>query len=65
MSLLREPVENRRNELINKLLRLDQYKKDGKHLFELSLSELEYENFKAQSDEHPHSNHSSLRWKNF
>lgn len=65
MSLLRGSVEKRRNELISKLLGLEQYKKDGKHLFELPLSELEYAYFKAQSDVHPHSNNSSLRWKNF
>ncbi|MEH7380373.1 Fur-regulated basic protein FbpA [Bacillus sp. JJ1533] len=65
MSLLRDSFEKRRNELINKLLDLDQYKKDGKHLFELTLSELEYAHFKAQSDGHPHSNNSSIRWKNF
>ncbi|MEH7237380.1 Fur-regulated basic protein FbpA [Bacillus sp. JJ1562] len=65
MSLLRDSVEKRRNDLIGKLLELDQYKKGGKHLFELTLSDLEYAYFKAQTDVHPHSNHSSLRWKNF
>jgi len=63
--LLREAVETRRNELISKLIELDQYKKDGKHLFELTLSDLEYEYFKIQSKNHPHSGMDSIRWRNF
>ncbi|MGE8205581.1 Fur-regulated basic protein FbpA [Heyndrickxia sp. NPDC080065] len=62
---LKEAVENRRNELISKLIEHDQYKKDGKHLFELTLSDLEYEYFKIQSQVHPHSGIDSIRWTNF
>ena len=40
---LREAVENRRNKLINKLIAFNVYKKGDKHLFELTLSELETE----------------------
>ncbi len=40
---LREAVENRRNKLINKLIAFKVYKKGDKHLFELTLSELETE----------------------
>lgn len=66
MSLLRRVVENRRNELIKQLIESKQYKKDGKHLFELTLSELEKEYFKFQSKEataHPHSGYSSIKWR--
>lgn len=40
---LRKMVENRREQLIEQLIAHRVYKKDGKHLFELSLSELEHE----------------------
>jgi hypothetical protein len=65
MSVLRKVVESRRNELINKLIECDQFKKDGKHLFELTLSELEYEYFRIHEKEHPHSGYSSIKWRNF
>jgi hypothetical protein len=65
MSVLRKVVETRRNELINKLIESDQFKKDGRHLFELTLSELEYEYFKIQTTEHPHSGSSSIKWRNY
>ncbi|MEH7388329.1 Fur-regulated basic protein FbpA [Bacillus sp. JJ1521] len=65
MGLLRDDVENRRNELIRKLIAINHFKKDGKQLFELSLSELEHEYFKIQSKSHPHTGFGSIRWKNF
>lgn len=63
--LFKEAVEKRRNELISKLIELEQYKKDEKHLFELTLTELEHEYFRIQSHEHPHTGFESIRWKNF
>ncbi|BBN99808.1 Fur-regulated basic protein FbpA [Sporolactobacillus terrae] len=42
-SALRKTVENRREQLIERLIAHHVYKKNGKHLFELSLSELEHE----------------------
>lgn len=65
MALLRDAVEKRRNEIILKLIALNHFKKDGKQLFELSLSELEHEYFKIQSKDHPHTGYGSIRWKNF
>jgi hypothetical protein len=55
-------VEIRRNELINKLIAFNLYKKEGKHLFELSLTELEIEYQKALAHTHPHSEIGSIRW---
>lgn len=63
--LLNETIESRRNDLINKLIENGQYKKDGKHLFELSLLDLENEYYKITSKNHPHSGIDSIRWINF
>lgn len=62
MSLLREAVEKRRKELINKLIEVNHFKKEEKHLFELTLSELENEYFKVQSNEHPHTGMDSVKF---
>lgn len=62
--ILRQAVENRRNELINKLIAFHLYKKDDKHLFELSLTELENEYLKAQLHAHPHNETGSIHWIN-
>lgn len=43
MGILREAVEKRRKKLIDKLIAFNVYKKENKHLFELSLTELENE----------------------
>lgn len=43
MSQLSEAVVRRKDELIKKLLHLGVYKKDGHHLYELTLSEVETE----------------------
>ncbi|MED1471804.1 Fur-regulated basic protein FbpA [Bacillus salipaludis] len=42
-NLLRDAVEKKKRYLINKLITLGAYKKDDKHLFELTLNELEEE----------------------
>ena len=64
-NLLRQALEGRKNELINKLLNHERYKSDGKHLYELTVTELEYMYFKLQSDIHPHAGTDSIVWKNF
>ncbi|KHD84728.1 Fur-regulated basic protein FbpA [Heyndrickxia ginsengihumi] len=64
MGKLHQAVENRRNELINKLIAFDIYKKEGKHLFELTLSELEAEYKALQSNFHPHCEVESIHWIN-
>lgn len=63
-SVLRQAVENRRMELINKLIAYGVYKKDETHLFQLSLTDLEIEYKKFQEDVHPHSELGSIRWNN-
>jgi hypothetical protein len=62
--ILRQAVENRRNELINKLIAFGIYKKQEKQLFELSLSELECEYKQFIEDLHPHSEMDSIHWVN-
>lgn len=42
-NLLRDAVEKKKQYLMNKLIILGAYKKDDKHLFELTLNELEEE----------------------
>lgn len=64
-NFFREAIECRRNELISKLIEFEQCKKDGKQFFVLTLTELEYEYFKVQSNGHPHSGIKSIKWKNF
>lgn len=61
-NILRKAVEDRRNKLINKLLAYKVYKKDDKHLFELSLRELEDEYNSYQSYCHPHNDFGSIHW---
>ncbi|WP_026693011.1 Fur-regulated basic protein FbpA [Peribacillus kribbensis] len=58
-------IEGRRNELIHKLIEFEQFKKDGKQLFELTLNELKNEYLKLQANFHPHSGFESIRWKKF
>jgi hypothetical protein len=52
--ILRKAVEDRRKKLIDKLITFKVYKKEDKHLFELSLTELENEYRSFQSNSHPH-----------
>lgn len=59
--ILREAVEKRRAELINKLIAFGVFKIKEKHLFEVSLSELEDEYKKLQADMHPHGQLGSIR----
>ncbi|RWR12867.1 Fur-regulated basic protein FbpA [Siminovitchia fortis] len=62
MSQLTQTVENRRKELIDKLVIMGVYKHGEKHLFELSLRELEYKYRRVKSNCHPHSQTGSIRW---
>ncbi|MCI2256665.1 Fur-regulated basic protein FbpA [Domibacillus sp. PGB-M46] len=62
--ILREAVENRRTELINKLIAFGVFKINEKHLFENSLGELEGEYNKFEGTQHPHSQLGSIRWFN-
>lgn len=52
--VFRKAVEYRRKMLIDKLIAFHVYKKDDKHLFELTLSELEndYRKFLSKSPAH-------------
>jgi hypothetical protein len=60
--ILRQAVENRRWELINKLIAFGVYKKEEQHLFELSLTDLENEFRNFIGDQHPHSEIESIHW---
>jgi hypothetical protein len=59
---LSQVVENRRKELISKLIAFNLYKKE--HLFELTLTDLENEFKKIQSNVHPHGGMDSIHWTN-
>lgn len=59
---LRKAIESRRRKLIDKLIAFNVYKKDDKHLFELTLTELEKEYKKYFSQSHPHCDIGSIRW---
>jgi hypothetical protein len=63
MGELKETVENRRNELIRKLIKLDQYKTNQEQLLDLSLPDLEYTFYKNQLSGHPHDSMQSIRWR--
>jgi len=65
MDKLCEATEKKRNKLISKIIEMEQFKKDKKHLFELTSTELEYEYFRVQSKGHPHSSFGSIRLNNF
>ena len=60
----RKGEEKRKECLINKLLALKVYKKDDKHLYGLSLKELEQEFKKRVDTNHPHSEMGSIHWVN-
>ncbi|MFJ8258111.1 Fur-regulated basic protein FbpA [Peribacillus asahii] len=55
-------MEDRRKKLIDKLIAFKVYKKGDKHLFELSLTELENEYRSFRSYCHPHSDLGSIKW---
>lgn len=61
-NILRKAVEDRRKKLIDKLITFKIYKKDDKHLFELSLKELENEYRTFQSYCHPQNDFGSIKW---
>ncbi|PLS05382.1 Fur-regulated basic protein FbpA [Neobacillus cucumis] len=63
-NILRDAVENKRKKLIEKLITLDVYKKEDKHLFELSLTDLENEYKSFKSIQHPHYNFDSIKLTN-
>ncbi|MEH7419404.1 Fur-regulated basic protein FbpA [Neobacillus drentensis] len=63
-NILRNAVENKRKKLIEKLIAFNVYKKEDKHLFELSLTELENEYKAFQSIQHPHCNFGSIKFTN-
>ncbi len=60
--VFRKAVEDSRKSLIEKLIAFNVYKKDDKHLFELTLSELENEYKKFLSKSHPHGDYGSIKW---
>ncbi|KAA0564437.1 Fur-regulated basic protein FbpA [Rossellomorea aquimaris] len=62
--ILQEAIHNRRNELINKLIVHNIFKKGDKQLFELTLQELEDEYKYLQKECHPHSDVGSIHWRN-
>lgn len=62
--IFQEAIHNRRNELINKLIVHNIFKKGDKQLFELTLQELEDEYKYLQKECHPHSDVGSIHWKN-
>ncbi len=62
MSQLTQAVERRRKELIDKLVMMGVYKHGERHLFELSLRELDYKYRRIKSTSHPHSQMGSIRW---
>ncbi|MGF3102840.1 Fur-regulated basic protein FbpA [Rossellomorea sp. DUT-2] len=62
--ILQEAIHHRRNELINKLIVHNIFKKGNKQLFELTLLELEDEYNYLKKECHPHSDVGSIHWKN-
>ncbi|PFG06429.1 Fur-regulated basic protein FbpA [Bacillus sp. es.034] len=62
---LHEANNKRRNELINKLIVHNVFKKGNKQLFELTLRELEDEYHYIQKESHPHSDVGSIHWKTY
>lgn len=59
---MRNSIENRRQKLIDKLIKYNLFNKQDKNLLELSLSELEFEYKRFQSQYHPHGEFGSIRW---
>ncbi len=60
--ILRRAVEEQRQRLIDQLVAFKVFKKEDKHLFELSLTELENEFRRFQLDSHPHDEYNSIKW---
>lgn len=59
---MRNSVEKRRQKLIDKLIAFHIYKEDDQQLYKLSLSKLEYEYRKFQTQFHPHGEFGSIQW---
>lgn len=59
---MRNSIEKRRQKLINKLIAYNIYKEDDQQLNKSSLSKLEYEYRKFQSQYHPHGEYRSIQW---
>ena len=62
--ILRKAVEDRRKKVINTLITYHLNQEENQYLFDLSLTELENEYRKLQSQGHPHSALSSIQWQN-
>ncbi|MFE4142840.1 Fur-regulated basic protein FbpA [Peribacillus sp. YIM B13472] len=60
---MKKDVEERRKELIHKLL-IHTVNKSVEQLMKLTLKELEIEYKKVQNDCHPHSDAGSIQWIN-
>ena len=61
-NILRKAVEYRRKKIIDKLIAFNIYKKEDKDLFKLSLTELENEFRRFQTQSHPHGEYGSIKW---
>jgi hypothetical protein len=61
MGGIQSAVENRRKHIIDTLIAFNIYKKQDKHLFELSLTELESEYKTFHSQNHPHGDFGSIQ----
>jgi hypothetical protein len=59
--IFQKAIESRRKKLIDKLIAFNVYKKEDKHLYELSLTELEDEYRYFQNNSHPHSDFGSIQ----
>ncbi|WP_318503389.1 Fur-regulated basic protein FbpA [Bacillus sp. T3] len=62
--ILRRAVKNRRKKLIDALIAFNVYKKEDQHLFELSLTDLENEYKRFQSQCYPHMDFGSIKLMN-
>lgn len=60
--LFQKAIEERRKLLIDKLIAFNLYKIEDKHLFQLTLTELESEYRRFFSQSHPHDHFGSIKW---
>ncbi|WP_147532853.1 Fur-regulated basic protein FbpA [Bacillus marasmi] len=60
--IFQNALENRRKKLIDKLIAFNVFKKEDKHLFELTLTELEQEYRQFNSNVHPHGEYGSIQF---
>lgn len=60
--IFRNALESRRKKLIDKLIAFNVFKKEDKHLFELTLTELEREYRRFYSNVHPHGEFGSIQF---